>query len=84
MAQKRTVPRGNFWVDIIKECVRITYVLIHILKKGGQMAEGDKAKELRAIEEQIEKNEEEYEKALDELEKFSDIGPDFYKFQINL
>jgi hypothetical protein len=48
------------------------------------MAERERIKELRAIEEQIEKNEEEYEKALSELERFSDIGPEFYKFEINL
>lgn len=44
----------------------------------------EKEKELRAIAEQIEKRKDIYEKALEKLEYFSDIGPEFYTFIINI
>lgn len=47
------------------------------------MAEPEKDKELKAIAEQIEKRKDIYEKALEKLDRFSDIGPDFYEFEIN-
>ncbi|MGD8719667.1 MAG: hypothetical protein PVH29_12710 [Candidatus Zixiibacteriota bacterium] len=47
------------------------------------MAEAEKDDKLKAIAEQIEKRKDVYEKALEKLDRFSDIGPEFYEFEIN-